>query len=120
MTRLTPIRSQYLKIKQNHLDAILLFRMGDFYETFDTDAELTSKILDITLTSKEMGKGDRVPLAGIPYHSLDGYLAKLIKAGHKVAICDQIGKVPVKGLVEREVVRIVTPGTVTELSLIHI
>ena len=86
----TPIRRQYLSIKAEHNDALLLFRMGDFYETFDNDAEVISKDLDIALTSREMGKDNRVPLAGIPYHALDSYLAKLINKGHKIAICEQI------------------------------
>ena len=77
MTSQTPIRQQYLRIKQEHPDAILLFRMGDFYETFDEDARVAARELEIALTSREMGKGQRVPLAGIPYHALDGYLVRL-------------------------------------------
>ncbi|SVD22490.1 uncharacterized protein METZ01_LOCUS375344, partial [marine metagenome] len=120
MVSLTPIRNQYLSIKKNYPDAILLFRMGDFYETFDEDARITSEELDIALTGKEMGKGQRVPLAGIPYHALDTYLARLVKRGHKVAICDQIaGPSSVKGLVERQVVRVVTPGTLIEPTLLE-
>ena len=114
---ITPIRRQYLKIKQQYPEAIVFFRLGDFYETFDEDAKTTSRVLEITLTSKEMGKGQRVPLAGIPYHAVDNYLARLINKGYKVAICEQIG-VPGKGLVEREVVRLVTPGTVIEPGLL--
>ena len=110
----TPIRRQYLDIKKHHEDAILLFRMGDFYETFDKDAQITAALLEIVLTSREMGKGNRIPLAGIPYHSLDNYLSRLVKAGHKVAICEQIGDTTTKGLVERAVTRVVTPGTVIE------
>ena len=116
---MTPIRRQYLKIKGDHPDAILLFRMGDFYETFDDDAVLAAKELEITLTSRSMGKGLRVPLAGVPVHSLDNYLFRLIKKGHKVAICEQVSDpVSSKGLVDREVVRIVTPGTVLESNLL--
>ena len=118
MTSQTPVRQQYLKIKQEHPDAILLFRMGDFYETFDEDARVASRELEIVLTSREMGKGQRVPLAGIPYHALDGYLARLVKKGYKVAICEQIGDTSANGLVERQVVRVVTPGTLTEPSLL--
>jgi len=115
----TPIRSQYLKIKGAHPDAILMFRMGDFYETFDDDAELFAKELEITLTSRSMGKGLKVPLAGVPAHSLDSYLARLIKKGHKVAICEQTSDPATsKGLVDRDVVRIVTPGTVLETALL--
>ena len=119
MASTTPARSQYLKIKDQHPDAILLFRMGDFYETFDEDAKITARELEIALTSREMGKGQRVPLAGIPYHALDSYLARLVKRGYKVAICEQTGEVSSRGPVEREVVRVVTPGTVTEPSLLE-
>jgi DNA mismatch repair protein MutS len=116
---LTPIRQQYLRIKRRYPNAIVLFRLGDFYETFDKDAELTSRELDIVLTSREMGKGHRVPLAGIPYTALENYLAKLISRGHKVAICEQVTKAgETKGLVERDVVRVVTPGTVIEPGLL--
>jgi DNA mismatch repair protein MutS len=85
----TPIRQQYLRIKKQYPEAIVLFRLGDFYETFDEDARITSRELEIVLTSREMGKGNKVPLAGIPYHALDSYLAKLINRGYKVAICEQ-------------------------------
>ena len=115
----TPGRRQYLKIKKEHPNELLLFRMGDFYETFGDDARVASKELDIALTSREMGRGQRVPLAGIPYHALEPYLAKLIRKGHRVAICEQVGDPATsKGLVDREVVRIVTPGTVIEDSLL--
>src|SRR3989304_1081371 len=113
----TPIRRQYLRIKQQYPGAILLFRLGDFYETFDEDARIASRELEVVLTSREMGKGNKIPMAGIPYHALDGYLAKLINRGYKVAICEQMAK-PGKGLVPREVVRLVTPGTVVEPSLL--
>jgi DNA mismatch repair protein MutS len=116
----TPIRQQYLRIKKQYPEAIVLFRLGDFYETFDEDARITSRELEIVLTSREMGKGNKVPLAGIPYHALDSYLAKLINRGYKVAICEQVTKPgETKGLVEREVVRLVTPGTVVEPSLLE-
>jgi len=118
MTSETPIRQQYLRIKQEHPDALLLFRMGDFYETFDDDAHVAARELEIALTSREMGKGQRVPLAGIPYHALDSYLARLVKRGFRVAICEQIGDTTAKGIVERQVVRVVTPGTLTETSLL--
>ena len=88
--QLTPIRRQYLDVKRRYPHAIVFFRLGDFYETFDDDAELCSRELDITLTSKPMGKGLRVPLAGIPYHAVDGYVAKLIAKGYKVALCEQM------------------------------
>jgi DNA mismatch repair protein MutS len=115
----TPIRRQYLRIKQQYPQAIVFFRLGDFYETFDEDARLASRELEIVLTSREMGKGHRVPMAGIPYHALDNYLARLISRGYKVAICEQMTKPgETKGLVQREVVRLVTPGTVVEPSLL--
>ena len=117
----TPIRSQYLKIKRSYPQAIVLFRLGDFYETFDDDAKLVSSELEITLTSREMGRGQRYPMAGIPYHALDNYLARLIHKGYKVAICEQVSEPkPGRGLVEREVVRVVTPGTVTEPDLLEL
>jgi len=116
----TPIRRQYLKIKQQYPNAIVLFRLGDFYETFDEDAKLTSRELEIVLTSRSMGKAHKVPMAGIPYHALDNYLARLISRGYKVAICEQVTKPgETKGLVEREVVRLVTPGTVVEPGLLE-
>ena len=115
----TPIRQQYLRIKRQYPEAIVLFRLGDFYETFDEDAKITSRELEIVLTSREMGKGNKVPLAGIPYHALDNYLARLISRGYKVAICEQVTRPgETRGLMEREVVRLVTPGTVVEPSLL--
>ena len=110
----TPIRRQYLELKRRHPDTILFFRLGDFYETFDEDAELVARELDIVLTSKPMGKGIRVPLAGVPHQSIDGHVSKLVRRGHRVAICEQMADpASVKGLVPREVVRTVTAGTVT-------
>ena len=115
----TPIRRQYLEIKRRYPHAIVFFRMGDFYETFDDDAKLAARELEITLTTKPMGGGQRVPLAGIPYHAIDGYLARLIKKGYKVAICEQTSDPATsKGLVDREVVRVVTPGTLVEGNLL--
>ena len=114
---ITPLRRQYLKIKQRYPGTIVFFRLGDFYETFDDDAKTTAREMEITLTSREMGKGQRVPMAGIPFHALDNYLAKLINKGYKVAICEQM-TLPGKGLVEREVIRVVTPGTVVEPGLL--
>ncbi|MFC1913233.1 DNA mismatch repair protein MutS [Chloroflexota bacterium] len=115
----TPIRQQYLRIKRKYPQAIVLFRLGDFYETFDQDAQIASRELEIVLTSREMGKGNKVPMAGIPYHALDNYLARLINRGYKVAICEQVTRPgESKGLVEREVVRLVTPGTVIEPGLL--
>ncbi len=119
----TPIRRQYLEIKAKHPDALLLFRLGDFYEAFDDDARLLARELDIVLTSKLMGKGLRVPLAGIPYMALERHLATLISRGHRVAICEQTSSVPIKGedgkrLIQREVVRTVTAGTIIEPQML--
>jgi DNA mismatch repair protein MutS len=106
----TPIRAQYLNIKKQYPHAIVLFRLGDFYETFDEDARTTSRELDLVLTSRSMGKGVQVPMAGLPYHALDDYLGKLIKHGYKVAICEQLTKPgETKGLVGRDVICVVTP-----------
>ncbi len=116
----TPLRRQYLRLKRQYPDAILLFRLGDFYETFDEDARKVAPVLEIALTSREMGKGQRVPLAGIPYHALDHYLGRLVRAGYKVAICEQLSDAAIpQGLMEREVVRVVTPGTLVEPSLLE-
>ena len=114
----TPIRQQYLEIKRAHPDAILFFRLGDFYETFDEDAKITSRELDIVLTSRNVAKGSRIPMAGIPYHAVENYLARLIEKGYHVAICEQVGDQPLKGIFPRKVVRIVTPGTVVEPGLL--
>ncbi len=100
---LTPIRQQYLEIKRQYPAAILFFRLGDFYETFDKDAEITSRELDIVLTSRSVAKGTRIPMAGIPYHAVENYLARLIEKGFHVAICEQMGDQPIKGLFPRQV-----------------
>jgi len=115
---MTPLRQQYLRIKKKYPNTIVFFRLGDFYETFDDDAKVVSKELEIVLTSREMGKGNKVPLAGIPYHALDNYLARLINKGYKVAICEQLSDPKAGGLVDRDVVRVVTPGTVVEPGLL--
>ena len=114
-----PMRRQYLQIKERHPDTILMFRLGDFYETFERDAEIAASVLDITLTGREMGKGVRVPMAGIPHHAADGYIARLVAAGYKVAICEQVGEVQKgRGIVERDVTRVVTPGTVVDPTML--
>ncbi len=115
---ITPIRKQYLEIKRQYPNAILFFRLGDFYETFDQDAEIASRELDIVLTSRPIGKGVRAPLAGIPYHAVENYLARLIEKGYHVAICEQVGEEPVKGIFSRKVIRVVTPGTLVEPGLL--
>lgn len=108
----TPMMQQYLAIKRAHPDELLFYRMGDFYELFYDDAEIASKLLDITLTSRGKSAGEAIPMAGVPYHAAEGYLARLVKAGRSVAIAEQTGDpATTKGPVAREVVRIVTPGT---------
>ncbi|MEX2238318.1 MAG: DNA mismatch repair protein MutS [Dehalococcoidia bacterium] len=115
----TPIRRQYLEIKKRYPHALVFFRLGDFYETFDDDARVVSRELEIALTSKPMGKNLRVPLAGFPYHSLDTHLSRLLGRGYKVAVCEQTeDPKAAKGLVAREVVRLVTPGTVSDGPLL--
>ena len=111
--KLTPLRRQYLDIKQQQPDAILLFRLGDFYEMFDEDAERAAAVLQIVLTSREFGKGNRVSMCGVPYHAAPTYIGRLIEAGLRVAVCDQVGEVG-RGLVERQVTRVITPGTVLD------
>ncbi len=111
----TPLMQQFADLKEKYTDCLVLFRLGDFYELFDEDAKIGAAILDITLTRKAQSKGGDIPMAGIPYHALDSYLYKLVSAGHKVAIAEQVGEVTKgPGLVERKVVRIVTPGTLLE------
>ena len=114
----SPAHRQFLAIKDRYLDAILLFRMGDFYEMFGEDAVTGARALGITLTSREFARGDRVPMCGIPHHALQSYLKRFVQAGLKVAICEQLTE-PGKGLVERDVVRVVTPGTLTEPALLE-
>lgn len=115
----TPARRQYLELKRQHPGVILFFRMGDFYETFDDDAITIAEALDITLTSREMGSGNRIPMAGVPYHAAEGYLARLLAQGFKVAIAEQMTEPTGKGIVERQVTSIVTPGTVTQPGLLR-
>jgi DNA mismatch repair protein MutS len=120
MHQLTPMMQQYLRIKQEKPDVILFFRLGDFYEMFFEDAKIASKILNLTLTSREAGKNNRVPMCGVPYHAAETYISKLIQAGKKVAICEQIEDPKLaKGLVKREVIRTITPGTVLTTTLLE-
>ena len=115
----TPMMAQYLSLKANYPDTLLLYRMGDFYELFYADAEKAARLLDITLTRRGQSAGAPVVMAGVPFHSIEGYLAKLIKLGESVAICEQVGDVATsKGPVERKVVRVVTPGTLTDTALL--
>jgi len=115
----TPMMQQYLGIKAEHPDILLFYRMGDFYELFFNDARRAAKLLDITLTARGQSAGEAIPMAGVPVHAVDQYLGRLVRKGESVAICEQVGDVATsKGPVERKVVRIVTPGTVTEESLL--
>lgn len=114
----TPVRRQYLSVKKQYPETVVFFRLGDFYETFDDDAKAIAKALDIVLTSRRVAKNQRVPMAGIPHHAAENYIARLIRAGFKVAICEQIGNQPINGLVPREVTRVITPGTVVEDNLL--
>ena len=117
--KLTPMMQRYQEVKRETPGTLLLFRMGDFYELFYEDAEIAAKTLGLTLTSRDKNSANPVPMAGFPYHALDGYLQKLIRAGHKAAICDQVeDPKAAKGLVRREVTRIVTPGTLTDDGLL--
>lgn len=119
MAHVTPMRRQYLDIKSQYPDCILMFRMGDFYEMFDADAEIAARELDINLTFRAYSRGKaKVPMAGVPYHSVDGYIAKLIEKGFHVAVCDQMTEPTGRGIVEREVTRVMTPGTVIEPALL--
>lgn len=110
----TPMMQQYMRIKNEHSDALLMYRLGDFYELFLDDALIGAKVLQITLTRRPRGKDGDIPMAGVPYHAADRYIAKLVKAGYKVAICEQVSEPDSKGIVDREVVRIVTPGTILD------
>lgn len=115
----SPVRQQYLSVKRQYPDAVLFFRMGDFYEMFDDDAELVARELEITLTKRDFGRGQRSPMAGVPHHAADGYIARLISKGYRVAICEQVSDPALsRGLVEREVIRVVTPGTVVDPAML--
>jgi len=119
MATLTPMMQQYMDIKKQYEDCILFFRLGDFYEMFFTDAEIASKELEITLTGKDCGLEERAPMCGVPFHSADSYICKLINKGYKVAICEQVeDPATAKGIVKRDVIRIVTPGTVTDSAML--
>src|ERR1700723_725855 len=116
----TPLMRQYHAVKKQHPSALLLFRLGDFYELFYQDAVVASRILQITLTARNKEKGQPVPMCGVPHHAADNYIARLIRAGHKVAICEQMEEPgPGKKLVRREVIRVLTPGTATDASLVE-
>lgn len=120
MAELSPMMKQYFEIKKNHPDEILFFRLGDFYEMFFDDAVLASRELELTLTGRDCGQEERAPMCGVPHHSCEGYIARLISKGYKVAICEQMeNPADVKGIVKRDIVRVVTPGTVIESSMLQ-
>jgi DNA mismatch repair protein MutS len=122
MAELTPMKRQYYEIKQQHTDCLLFFRLGDFYEMFDEDAKTASRELELALTTRDRGKPEeeQTPMCGVPYHSAEAYIARLIQKGYKVAICEQMEDPALaKGLVDRDIIRIITPGTVTESSMLE-
>ena len=111
-SKLSPMMQQYLSMKDEHRDQILMFRLGDFYEMFFDDAVTASRELELTLTGRDCGLPDRAPMCGVPYHSVENYIARLVKKGYKVAICEQMENPALaKGMVKRDIVRVVTPGT---------
>ena len=119
MTEVTPMMKQYMEIKRQYADTILFYRLGDFYEMFFDDAKIASKELELTLTGRSCGLEERAPMCGVPFHSADSYIAKLVQKGYKVAICEQTEDPALaKGLVTREVTRIVTKGSVLENSML--
>jgi DNA mismatch repair protein MutS len=115
---MSPVRRQYLELKRQYPDAILFFRLGDFFETFDADADLVARELEIALTSRDLGRGERVPMAGVPCAAVDSYAARLIARGHRLAICEQLSEPDGRGPVQRGVVRVLSPGTVVEDGLL--
>ena len=117
---ISPMMRQYLEIKEQHSDCILFFRLGDFYETFFEDAELVSRELELTLTGKDCGLEKRAPMCGVPHHAADVYVKRLIEKGYKVAICEQMSDPALsRGLVERAVTRVITPGTLIDSSMLE-
>ena len=111
---------QYLEVKQQYPDAILMFRLGDFYEMFFEDAKTASRELELVLTGRDCGQEERAPMCGVPFHSADSYIARLVAKGYKVAICEQVeDPAKAKGLVKRDIIRVVTPGTVIESSMLQ-
>ena len=124
MAELTPMMKQYMQIHQQTPDCLLFFRLGDFYEMFAEDAKIAARELDLTLTTRDRAEGkaddERTPMCGVPYHSAEGYIARLVAKGYKVAICEQMeDPAKAKGLVQRDIIRVVTPGTVVESSMLE-
>ena len=122
MAELTPMMKQYKEIHARHPDCLLFFRLGDFYEMFDEDARVAARELDLTLTTRDRGKAeeDRTPMCGVPFHAAESYIARLVGKGYKVAICEQMEDPALaKGLVDRDIIRIITPATVVESSMLE-
>lgn len=120
MSEYTPMMQHYIDTKEQYKDSILFYRLGDFYEMFFEDAKIASRELEITLTGKDCGQEERAPMCGVPYHAANMYIAKLIEKGYKVAICEQLeDPKQAKGIVKRDVIRVVTPGTVIEDNLLE-
>ena len=116
---MTPMMQQYMEIKNQYQDHILMYRLGDFYEMFFDDAKIASKVLELTLTGRDCGEEERAPMCGVPFHSVDPYIAKLVANGYKVAVCEQLeDPATAKGIVKRGIIRIVTPGTVTSSEML--
>ena len=116
---MTPMMQQYFEIKDKYREYILMYRLGDFYEMFFDDAKVVSAELELTLTGRDCGEAERAPMCGVPYHSVEGYIGKLVAKGYKVAICEQLeDPASAKGIVKRDVIRMITPGTLTESSLL--
>src|ERR1700735_1373929 len=116
----TPMMQQYLRIKANYPDTFLLYRMGDFYELFFNDAEKIARLLNITLTARGQSSGKPIPMAGVPFHAAESYIAKVLRQGFSIAICEQIGDPKTSvGPVERQVVRLLTPGTVSDAAFLE-
>ena len=117
MAELSPMMKQYFQIKEQNKDCILFYRLGDFYEMFYEDAKIASRELELTLTGRDCGQEERAPMCGVPFHSCEGYIARLVAKGYKVAICEQTeDPKAAKGLVKRDIIRVITPGTSTDES----
>ena len=119
MAEVTPMMKQYLDLREKYKDCILFYRLGDFYELFYDQAELCSRELELTLTGKDCGLEKRAPMCGIPYHAINTYIPKMVEKGYKIAICEQVEDPKnTKGLVKRDVVKIITPGTITDSTML--
>ena len=116
---LSPMMQKYIETKDNYMDCLLFYRLGDFYELFFEDAKIASRVLDIALTGRNCGLEEKAPMCGVPYHAVEVYIAKLIEKGYKVAICDQVSEPKPGEIVKREVTRVITPGTIIETEILN-